>query len=257
MPLAFTRAVSPRIVECALTHLRSPGDRSRARAAASMRPTSRRSAMPASIVHRLEYLADDPDAVFVEDTAVLLGDHAVITRPGAALAAREVHSTARGLDPYFTVHPPGCRSPRWRRCAADRRTRCTSASRAAPMRTARKRLHEAGGAARLRSRSGRTWPMPAPEDGGDLGGWTLANRAVQSGMGRPGALRRRRRPSPSREDEPFAANVVLAGNRLIMAAGSPTTAARLRERGFTVVEVDLSELQKAEAGGTCMSLIAD
>ena len=33
--------------------------------------------------------------------------------------------------------------------------------------------------------------------------------------------------------------------------------ARLRDRGFNVVEIDLSELQKAEAGGTCMSLIAD
>jgi N-dimethylarginine dimethylaminohydrolase len=31
----------------------------------------------------------------------------------------------------------------------------------------------------------------------------------------------------------------------------------LREFGFTVVEVDVSELQKAEAGGTCMSLISD
>jgi dimethylargininase len=29
----------------------------------------------------------------------------------------------------------------------------------------------------------------------------------------------------------------------------------LRERGFTVVEVDVSELQKAEAGVTCMSLV--
>jgi dimethylargininase len=59
------------------------------------------------------------------------------------------------------------------------------------------------------------------------------------------------------EHEPFAANVVLAGDRLIMAAGSPGTAASLRDRGFKVVEVELSELQKAEAGGTCMSLIAD
>ena len=33
---------------------------------------------------RLPELADDPDAVFVEDTALLLGEHAVITRPGAA-----------------------------------------------------------------------------------------------------------------------------------------------------------------------------
>jgi dimethylargininase len=42
-----------------------------------------------------------------------------------------------------------------------------------------------------------------------------------------------------------------------MAAGSPVTATMLRDYGFKVVEIDLSELQKAEAGGTCMSLISD
>jgi dimethylargininase len=59
------------------------------------------------------------------------------------------------------------------------------------------------------------------------------------------------------EGESFSANCVRAGSRLILSAGSPGTSARLRARGFHVVELDLSELQKAEAGGTCMSLIAD
>ena len=59
------------------------------------------------------------------------------------------------------------------------------------------------------------------------------------------------------DGEPFAANVVRLRDRLIMAAGSPRTATKLRERGFAVIEVDVSELQKAEAGGTCMSLISD
>jgi dimethylargininase len=36
----------------------------------------------------------------------------------------------------------------------------------------------------------------------------------------------------------------------------PLTAKLLRERGITVDEVDVSELQKAEAGVTCMSLIS-
>ena len=56
-------------------------------------------------------------------------------------------------------------------------------------------------------------------------------------------------------DEPAAANCVRAGDRLILPAGNPKTAAALRARGFDVVEVDVSELQKAEAGVTCMSLI--
>jgi dimethylargininase len=42
---------------------------------------------------------------------------------------------------------------------------------------------------------------------------------------------------------------------LILPAGNPRTVALLRERGFDVIEVDVSELQKAEAGVTCMSLI--
>ena len=55
--------------------------------------------------------------------------------------------------------------------------------------------------------------------------------------------------------EPDAANGVRAGDRLILPAGNPRTASLLRGRGFQVTEVDVSELQKAEAGVTCMSLI--
>jgi dimethylargininase len=58
-------------------------------------------------------------------------------------------------------------------------------------------------------------------------------------------------------EESAAANCVRAGNRIILPAGNPRTANKLRERGLNVVEVDVSELQKAEAGVTCMSLIDD
>jgi dimethylargininase len=57
--------------------------------------------------------------------------------------------------------------------------------------------------------------------------------------------------------EPAAANCVRAGDRLILPAGNPRTVEPLTDRGFHVVEVDLSELQKAESGVTCMSLIDD
>ena len=65
------------------------------------------------------------------------------------------------------------------------------------------------------------------------------------------------RVEPMAVEEPAAANCVLAGDRLILPAGNRRTAERLRNRGFAVVEVDVSELQKAEAGVTCMSLIDD
>lgn len=55
--------------------------------------------------------------------------------------------------------------------------------------------------------------------------------------------------------EPFAANSLRVADRLIVPAGNPRTAERLRALGFDLIEVDVSELQKAEAGVTCMSLI--
>jgi dimethylargininase len=57
------------------------------------------------------------------------------------------------------------------------------------------------------------------------------------------------------ESEPAAANCLNIGGRLVLSAGNPGTAEMLRRRGFDLVEVDVSELQKAEAGLTCMSLI--
>jgi dimethylargininase len=62
---------------------------------------------------------------------------------------------------------------------------------------------------------------------------------------------------PVDEREPAAANCLRVAGRLILPGGNPRTADRLRTRGFEVVELDVSELQKAEAGVTCMSLIDD
>jgi dimethylargininase len=62
---------------------------------------------------------------------------------------------------------------------------------------------------------------------------------------------------PSHPDEAFGANALRAGEKLIYPAAYPRTAERLRSLGFNVEEVDIGELEKAEAGLTCMSLIAD
>ena len=45
------------------------------------------------------------------------------------------------------------------------------------------------------------------------------------------------------------------GDSVVMAAGFPETADLLWQHGRAVTTVELSELQKAEAGGSCMSLI--
>src|SRR6476661_2077496 len=106
MAKAFTRAVSSRIADCALTHLeRQPIDHDRAvRQHAAYEHALEQAGLE---IIRLPELDDDPDAVFVEDTAILLGTHAVITRPGAPSRSGEVDSTAQGLEAYFTIHRLG------------------------------------------------------------------------------------------------------------------------------------------------------
>ena len=257
MPLAFTRAVSPRIAECALTHLdRQPIDPLRAAAQHAAYEQALRDA--GLEVIRLPELANDPDAVFVEDTAILLGEHAIITRPGAPSRAGETFSTAIGLTPHFNVHYLSGGTLDGGDVLRIENTLYVGQSSRTDM--AGTKALEA-----VVSRLGY-WVVPV-----DLEQCLHLKTAVTfAGLddeGVPTVLVNSDWIDPAiftgteyllvPEHEPFAANVVLAGDRLIMAAGSPYTSAMLRDCGIQVVEIDLSELQKAEAGGTCMSLISD
>lgn len=250
---AFTRAVSPRLAECELTHLpRVPIDAARA---AGQHAAYERVLEGAGFeIARLPDLPDDPDAVFVEDTALLLGEHAVITRPGAASRASETHSTAAGLAAHFELHrvergfvDGGDVLRIGKRLYVGLSTRTDAdgiAALAGLVRPLGFEVVQATLGACLHLKSGATF---AGEDGG---GTPLLLYA-------PGAVD----PDQFAGVEPFAvlesagANCVRAGEKLILPAGNPRTAEALRMRGFSVVEVDVSELQKAEAGVTCMSLI--
>jgi dimethylargininase len=257
MPLAFTRRVSPRIVDCALTHLdRRPIDADLA--AVQHRNYEQALADAGYELIRLPYLAEDPDAVFVEDTAIILDRHAIITRPGTQSRAGETKSTAEGLAPHFTVHwlPGGTLD------GGD------VLKIAQTLFVGQSNRTDAAGTSALGAIVAPLGYRVVPVELGQcLHLKTAVTYAGDDKAGRPTLLANSAWVDPALfghmevvtvpEDEPFAANVVRLRDRLIMAAGSPVTAAWLRERGFTVVEVDVSELQKAEAGGTCMSLISD
>lgn len=253
MPRAFTRAVGPRLAECELTHLeRQPIDVGKA---VEQHAAYERALMAAGFeVIRLPELPDDPDAVFVEDTALLLDGHAVTTRPGAASRAGEPKSTAVGLADLFELHG------------------------------IERGFLDGGDVLRIGSRiyvglSTRTdaegidaldeivaplgFEVVRAELRDCLHLKTGATFAGVDGSGTPVLLYDERSVDPRQfagvellaVDEPAAANAVRAGGTLILPAGNPRTAERLRNRGFAVIEVDVSELQKAESGVTCMSLI--
>ena len=96
--LALTREISPAIVHCELTHLeRVPIDLARARAEHEAYEDALR-----ALSVRVERLASDatmPDSVFIEDTAIVLDELAVITRPGAPSRRAETEAVAAALRP--------------------------------------------------------------------------------------------------------------------------------------------------------------
>jgi dimethylargininase len=55
--------------------------------------------------------------------------------------------------------------------------------------------------------------------------------------------------------EPHAANALTLASTIIFPDSFPRTRARLEARGFSVASIDISELQKAESGLTCSSLL--
>jgi dimethylargininase len=248
MPRAYTRAVSPRLAECQLTHLeRTPIDA--ARAAAQHAEYEAALAGAGFEIVRLPELPGDPDAVFVEDTALLLDGHAIITRPGAPSRIGEVDSTAAGLARDFELHrierghvDGGDVLRIGRRIYVGLSTRTDAEGIAALADLARPlgfEVMEAELRDCLHLKTGATFAG---------NGVLLYNPQAVDPAQFPGV-------EPVAVEEPAAANCVRARDRLILPAGNPRTAGLLRDRGFTVVEVDVSELQKAEAGVTCMSLI--
>ena len=250
---AFTRKVSPKLAECQLTHLqRVPIDASKA---ARQHSAYERELIAAGLrVVRLPELNDDPDAVFVEDTALLLGEHAVITRPGAASRIGETESTAAGLLGDFELHRiesgfldggDVLRIGHTLYVGLSSRTDAAGINSLSELvssfgyRVVKAELRDC-----LHLKTGATF---AGLDGAGMPVLIFNERCVDP--------RQFEGVEPLAVEEPAAANCVRAKDRLILPLGNPRTASLLRKRGFQVVEVDVSELQKAESGVTCMSLI--
>ena len=57
------------------------------------------------------------------------------------------------------------------------------------------------------------------------------------------------------EEEPHAANALRVGSSVIYPSSFPRTMENLAQRGINVTPIDLSELQKAEGAVTCCSLV--
>src|SRR6185436_9941749 len=99
MAIAITRQVSPRFNECEITHIdRSPINIDIARAQHEEYVQALED-MGCEVIE-LPTEPDLPDSVFVEDTAFILPEVAVITRPGADSRRPETESIVHVLQPH-------------------------------------------------------------------------------------------------------------------------------------------------------------
>lgn len=249
--LALVRDVSPDIARCELTHLaRTPID-----LAEAARQHAAYLAALAAAECRIEHLAPAPglpDAVFVEDTAVVLDELAVITRPGAASRRAETASVAETLRRYRPIESIAAPA------TLDGGDVLVSGRTLFVGLTARTSTQGAAELARITVSAGytvRTVPVT---------GCLHLKSAVTEVADRTllinpdwvdAALFDDYRLIPIDSAEPFGANALRIGNAVIYPAEFPRTAQRLRREALDVREVEAGELAKAEGGVTCCSLV--
>ena len=251
MLIAITRQVSPSINRCELTfHAKEPIDVAKAIEQHEAYEECLRQ-LGACVVS-LPAERDLPDAVFVEDAAIVVDEVAVIPIMGAASRRPETESLARALSVYrrlkFMQAPAtldgGDVMRIGRRLFVGASSR-TNAEGIAQLRDAfaefdyevtavdvRQCLHLKSGCSYIGRNSilvNRKWL-----DVTRLAGFELIDVPPL---------------------EPGAANALLIEDVVIVPSAFPQTIALLEARGFNVKAIDVSEFQKAEGGVTCKSII--
>lgn len=251
MRLAMTRDVSPAMHLCELSHLaRSPIDQERA---VAQHASYEQCLMELGChVHRLPSDASMPDAVFIEDTAVVVAELAVVTRPGAASRRAETGAVAAALTAYRSravIEAPGTLD------GGDvlriERTFYVGES----ARSNRDGIEQLGDL--LAPFDYRVVPVAT------RGCLHLKTAATVAAPGvvvlNPDWVDRATFGAVEiievDAEEPFAGNVLRVGDTTISAVAFPRTIRRLEQHGIVVRAVDMSEFAKAEGGVTCCSVI--
>lgn len=202
-------------------------------------------------VIELDPLPGYPDAYFVEDTAIVTPDVAVIARPGARARRGEEKSIEPVLAQYRRIeriHAPGTVD------GGDVLAVENHFFIGISNRTNKQGAQQLG---RILERYGNTWAeVPVGE--------SLHLKSSINYVGRNTLLVTRAFSDVSildgyekivvEEGEEYAANSLLVNGVLIVPAGFPGTTEKLRDAGYEIVELDVSEARKMDGGLTCMSL---
>ncbi len=251
MDIAITRDIPQSILRCELTHLdREPIDY--ARAVTQHEAYCQVLSELGLSLSRLPADEAYPDCPFVEDTAVVLDELAILASPGVASRRGEVTTIARVLSryrPLSRIEPPatlegGDVLVMGRTIFVGKSSRTNVAGIAALAKFVgyfgyRVRPIEVAGCLHLKSAvtalDGETVLLnPAWIDRGALAELRIIEVAPE---------------------EPGAANVLSVRDSVLSHPGFPRTLERLVAASYRVAPVDISEFLKAEAALTCKSLL--
>jgi dimethylargininase len=246
---ALVRPPGPRLAEGIVTHIaREPVDVVAAReqhadyVAALAANGWRTRPVPAADEH--------PDAVFVEDTVIVVDDLAVLTRPGAPARRREVVAVegevrALGLR-TAAIRPPGT---------------LDGGDVLQVGNTVYVGLGERTDAEAIRQLSELLAPLGRTVVAVPLGRVLHLKSAVTALpdgtlLGLPDLLGDRPPPGIRVPPEEAGAHVVpLGGEAVLIAASAPRTADLVGGLGFRPVQVEISEFEKLEGCVTCLSVL--
>ncbi len=251
MYVAITREVSSSIDQCELTHFaRTPIDVDLARRQ-HLQYEEALARLGLEVI-TLPEQPDFPDAVFVEDTAIVFDEVAVITRPGAESRRTEVESVRAALEPYRSVcivtEPATLDGGDVLVVGKNVYVGLSGRSNAASVAQLAVFLVDFG------------YRVQGVEVTGCLHLKSAVTRVAENTLlVNPAWID----PSIFAEydlievdpTEPYAANALYINGAIIYPTSFPKTRRILEERGIQVVPVDASEVQKAEGAVTCCSLV--
>ena len=251
MTIAITRKISSRFNECEVTHIeRTPIDLDVARAQHEEYVNALAS-LGCQVIELPEE-PDLPDSVFVEDTAFILPEVAVITRPGADSRKPETESIIRALSPHrplVHVTEPGTVDGGdvlvlGKNIYIGISTRSND--------SAVRQLQE------LLAKYGYTVTAVEMHDCLHLK-TALTKVDDKTLLINPNWVDTSHfkgfdwiEVDPS---EPFAANCLPVGDGIIFPTAFPKTKQKLEQKGYKIQAVNVAELAKAEGAVTCCSLV--
>jgi dimethylargininase len=251
MTIAITRKISPRFNECEVTHIeRTPIDLDVARAQHEEYVNALAS-LGCQVIELPEE-PDLPDSVFVEDTAFILPEAAVITRPGADSRKPETESIIRALSPHrplvHVTEPGTVDGGDVLVLGKNIYIGISTRSNDAAVRQIQELLAKYGytvTAVEMHDCLHLKTALTKVDDKTLLINPNWVDTSHFKGFDWIEV-------DPS---EPFAANCLPVGDGIIFPTAFPKTKQRLEQKGYKIQAVNVAELAKAEGAVTCCSLV--